>query len=114
MKRLRLVRDGTISKPEGVEIDFRTSDYETWLTIKADDDSSGELFAAALEAAFGEASDPLDWHGGEVPSYPATPVDCLISELREMFGFSGERLPSLGEFEDRVAQFKNEIEDSGS
>lgn len=49
---LSLVRDGTIFVGHNTEIDFRTSDYKVWLTIKGDD-AEAEAVAAALEAAFG-------------------------------------------------------------
>lgn len=52
-KRIVLIRDGTIFGAGRTEIDFRTPDYEVWLTIKADDDTAAEAIAAALEAAFG-------------------------------------------------------------
>ena len=42
-------------------------------------------------------------------TYPATPVDCLISELREMFGWDGSQEMTLADFEARVLQFKEEI-----
>lgn len=54
--RVVLVRDGTIWEPDGTEIDFRTPDYDVWLTIKADNDAAAEAVATALEAAFGEAA----------------------------------------------------------
>lgn len=43
----------------------------------------------------------------EEPTYPATPVDCLISELRELL----ELGPYItkGTFERRVAQFNEEV-----
>ncbi len=42
-------------------------------------------------------------------SYPMTPVDCLISELREIFvDPSGSRM-DREVFEERVAQFKDEV-----
>ena len=40
------------------------------------------------------------------PTYPATPVDCLISELRDLL-FLGELSPKT--FGQRVAQFHAEI-----
>lgn len=43
------------------------------------------------------------------PSYPATPVDCLISELRDLFGMNGRAYLMKDEFEARVAQFKAEV-----
>lgn len=43
-------------------------------------------------------------------SYPATPVDCLLSELREFFGWDGSQTMSIDDFNARVEQFKQEIE----
>ena len=40
-------------------------------------------------------------------TYPKTPVDCLISDLRGELEFSFGRAPSW--FEERVAQFKEEV-----
>jgi hypothetical protein len=44
------------------------------------------------------------------PSYPSTPVDCLISELRELL--EGNVQPNgylKRKFEERVAQFQSEV-----
>ena len=48
------------------------------------------------------------------PTYPMTPVDCLISELRDMFFYPGStrRIPPvllLPRFEERIAQFNAEV-----
>ena len=45
------------------------------------------------------------------PSYPMTPVDCLISELRELFFpvLSKTSVMTLDAFEKRVAQFNKEV-----
>lgn len=37
-------------------------------------------------------------------SYPATPVDCLVSELRDEFGLFGQGGLTRERFEERVAQ----------
>ena len=42
-------------------------------------------------------------------TYPATPVDCLISELREFFGWDGSLTMTRDDFEALVLQFKEEI-----
>lgn len=44
-------------------------------------------------------------------SYPMTPVDCLLSELREMFipVLSKTSVLTIHDFERRVAEFKNEV-----
>ena len=50
------------------------------------------------------------WPIGECPScsrYPKTPVDCLISELRDEYLMHGAL--TRGAFELRIAQFKQEV-----
>jgi hypothetical protein len=45
------------------------------------------------------------------PTYPATPVDCLISELRDSFFqvLSRTSVMTLARFEERIAQFNAEV-----
>ena len=47
----------------------------------------------------------------EEPTYPKTPVDCLISELRDLFFpvLSHTSVLLHSDFEKRVAQFKTEV-----
>lgn len=42
-------------------------------------------------------------------SYPKTPVDCLISELREQYELHRKNTSEHLRFEARVAQFKSEV-----
>lgn len=51
----------------------------------------------------------VPWDEGTEPTYPMTPVDCLISELRDMFGMNGRAYLMKDTFEARVEQFKNEV-----
>lgn len=43
------------------------------------------------------------------PTYDRTPVDCLISELRDLFGMNGRAYLTKGDFEARVSQFREEV-----
>lgn len=64
-----------------------------------------------------EVDGPNDWvwmHGvicaaSKRLGYPATPVDCLISELRDLFDTTYENVITREIFEKRVAQFEEEI-----
>lgn len=71
--RPTLVRDGTICGPGGTEIDFRTPDYSVWLTIKSKSDTSAEMIAAALEAAFPEGADDPESSPPYARHHPSDP-----------------------------------------
>jgi hypothetical protein len=47
--------------------------------------------------------------GPTEPTYPKTPVDCLISELRDAFGMNGRAYLIKSDFDERVAQFNAEV-----
>ena len=71
------------------------------------DSSLAVVLNAMEEAAY--AGDPkFDSRVRVEPTYPATPVDCLISELRDNFYGRNTLFLTRDAFEKRVAQFKRE------
>lgn len=66
----------------------------------------GATTTSTLSEVAGEGNEPAS--GVAAPTYPMTPVDCLISELRDIIAWS-EPSNLLADFEARVRQFKGEV-----